>query len=883
MMKKVVLALVAIVTVLFVGVQMSGKLSVAAESAENPENVLGVIEYEESGSKFREVDNLQEYRERLEQQGLSDYEIALNMLEVMGYTDEQIAAMTEEVILQNLPVKHSKVEIGKVQEEQLILARYPINNAIALEGLTISVSYRTIELSQFEDGRDPEDYLLFTAYFSWANHNNGIPEERFTDYITIYNDNSISTASVGFQQTNAQYPQIFAYEKFYASYRAGSTYTQVDYTIETLHSSSIQRSVSFDLPKGAATNLGGYFQTIAAIDKTVTDTQYLKVAYGHTFQGFEPSFSFGFPPSIGASFAPASKIATEAVDVVYRYVANPSTSKVYILQNFGNSRAMELFSNVNTSVITRSDEVFNKNNATHRKNSKWQFRLHSFIFHDGSTCYSLKSVAYNTYVGDIVSGGAVGIYGLGIAYRLVGNQVESDVPSYKIIPYDDGEVAIASFLNRKALVPNSLLSDHNSSTWLFHEVAEEDVGQALDSEGEYNLISNGIYKIKNVGTGKYLEVPDYSVNKETLLTLATKASKTNQEFRIETYITEVEIRPNHIDFYRLDVKGGSPSSGTYIQQYERNGTISQIFYFQPAKIVNNKMQFYIFTAVSEMQCVLEASGTSVLQKSFSGSNNQLWEVEYLCYSEIDLEQPYDRFVFRNVNSGHFLDVCDNGTSNGTQILQYYYNGNTNQQWKINYEGSGMVSVRPYLNTNTCLDIHRGLNTNGTKTQLWTYEGYDNQTFKIVQKFRNQYVIYSNCSGFTKCLRVQDASTSSNKLIQHWDYTGNSCLWVIEEVETSGTMTRRNTNKRLSISAGTTTIFYFRPKETAAYTIETFGYRDTLLSIYKPDGTLYAGSNNNAGFSNNEKRTLGFVAGQTYEIRVSYNGADLSGPTGISVY
>ena len=551
MMKKVVLALVAIVTVLFVGVQMSGKLSVAAESAENPENVLGVIEYEESGSKFREVDNLQEYRERLEQQGLSDYDIALNMLEVMGYTDEQIAAMTEEVILQNLPVKHSKVEIQENQSESGVSGQTTplMTRALGddqLDGLEVSVSYKTLEISLFEDGRDPENYLMITVHFNWENHNYGIPEDRNTDYIGI-NNNFEGNQGVKFQYLNAQYPLVFAYEEFHATYYYNGQFRETeDYVVVSHLTNPACRVIAFDVPYSLLdSDFSGYFQTVALIDTTITDKQSLEIAYGHTYSELNSSVTVGLiPGSASITFSPTANIATEDFVIDYRYVANP-VSGVYILQNHSTSRVMEMASNVNTSIMVRSDEVFNKNNAAHRKNSKWQFRVNTFT-RNGEICYSLKSVAYNNYVGFSVTGGGIGTYSMGVEWFLVGNQVGEGTPSYKIVNHPVGIEALASAFPEKALYFVPLTESHYESTWLFHEVADEDIGQALDSEAAHNLIHDGVYKIKNVGTGKYLEIPDYSINNETLLTLATNSYKTSQEFRIERYYEEIEIRPSHI-------------------------------------------------------------------------------------------------------------------------------------------------------------------------------------------------------------------------------------------------------------------------------------------------------------------------------------------------
>jgi hypothetical protein len=68
-----------------------------------------------------------------------------------------------------------------------------------------------------------------------------------------------------------------------------------------------------------------------------------------------------------------------------------------------------------------------------------------------------------------------------------------------------------------------------------------------------------------------------------------------------------------------------------------------------------------------------------------------------------------------------VDVPGASTTNGTQLQLWDCNGQTNQQWNINSNGT-IAGVQSGL----CLDASGAATTNGTKIQLWACSGGTNQ-------------------------------------------------------------------------------------------------------------------------------------------------------------
>ncbi|MFC1436362.1 ricin-type beta-trefoil lectin domain protein, partial [Streptacidiphilus sp. N1-3] len=72
-----------------------------------------------------------------------------------------------------------------------------------------------------------------------------------------------------------------------------------------------------------------------------------------------------------------------------------------------------------------------------------------------------------------------------------------------------------------------------------------------------------------------------------------------------------------------------------------------------------------------------------------------------------------------------LDASGNGTSNGTKVVTWTCNGQTNQQWQLNANGTvtGMQS-------GLCLDVTAKSTANGALAELWTCNGQTNQQWTL---------------------------------------------------------------------------------------------------------------------------------------------------------
>ena len=66
-----------------------------------------------------------------------------------------------------------------------------------------------------------------------------------------------------------------------------------------------------------------------------------------------------------------------------------------------------------------------------------------------------------------------------------------------------------------------------------------------------------------------------------------------------------------------------------------------------------------------------SNGTAMIQYDYNGGTNQEWKLVPLADGN---------YLIQNAYSGKVLDDSGYSTSDGTAVIQYDYNGGTNQEW-----------------------------------------------------------------------------------------------------------------------------------------------------------------------------------------------------------
>jgi non-reducing end alpha-L-arabinofuranosidase len=122
----------------------------------------------------------------------------------------------------------------------------------------------------------------------------------------------------------------------------------------------------------------------------------------------------------------------------------------------------------------------------------------------------------------------------------------------------------------------------------------------------------------------------------------------------------------------------------------------------------------IVSGKDSSECVDDNAGSST-----NGTKIQLWD----CNGEFNQDWTVESNGTLQVN-GKCMDIYDNATANGTLIDLWACNGGANQQW----EAENGTLVNPA--SGKCLDDPAGSTTEGTQLDLWTCNGGTNQKWTV---------------------------------------------------------------------------------------------------------------------------------------------------------
>lgn len=104
---------------------------------------------------------------------------------------------------------------------------------------------------------------------------------------------------------------------------------------------------------------------------------------------------------------------------------------------------------------------------------------------------------------------------------------------------------------------------------------------------------------------------------------------------------------------------------------------------------------------------------------------------------IGLDSGFEYYI-RNSSTGKYLDVDHGIVENGRNILEYSYNGGTNQKWLIYKLSDGQYKIVSALNQDYCLDIKSDGNA-----ILYKYKASSNEKYNITRTGGGTYNIKNN--------------------------------------------------------------------------------------------------------------------------------------------
>ncbi len=103
------------------------------------------------------------------------------------------------------------------------------------------------------------------------------------------------------------------------------------------------------------------------------------------------------------------------------------------------------------------------------------------------------------------------------------------------------------------------------------------------------------------------------------------------------------------------------------------------------------------------------------------------------------------YEIQSVSSGQVLDVSAGSTANGATVVQWSYGGASNQLWNFIPTSNGYYQIRNAY-SGLDLNVSGASKTNGAKIVQWQFGSQSNDQWRPVRQIDGSYVFYNRNSG-----------------------------------------------------------------------------------------------------------------------------------------
>ena len=244
---------------------------------------------------------------------------------------------------------------------------------------------------------------------------------------------------------------------------------------------------------------------------------------------------------------------------------------------------------------------------------------------------------------------------------------------------------------------------------------------------QITYLNDGYYTIKNINSGKVLDVKGAGTLDGTNVHQWTSNSTDAQKWKIEKNSDGSYYITSKCNNLYLSVKSSKNINGANIEVSKEK----QAFSFKKIETVKGTKSiedgYYIIGSALDESKVLDISAAS----KNSGANVQIWGNENVAQQKFYVK--YDGsgyYTIKNVNSGKMLDVANGKTEKGTNVWQWTSNSTDAQKWVIKETEDGYYHIIS-KSSGIYLDVAGSKNINGTNVQINMPTNSANQKFKFI--------------------------------------------------------------------------------------------------------------------------------------------------------
>lgn len=302
-------------------------------------------------------------------------------------------------------------------------------------------------------------------------------------------------------------------------------------------------------------------------------------------------------------------------------------------------------------------------------------------------------------------------------------------------------------------------------------------------------IEDGLYRLKNKKSGKYLTVKDKSEDQNASLVQRSKESYVDIG-DIDFSVWRIFNAMGDNSWYLMNAvtdlfvtSNGNQTQGDNIFQSGFVDTKVCRWQLMPTGEENeyrlkNSMNYY-YAVVKDAST---AENANIIQYPLGGTDNEVWILERVYYDDPPIKDA--TYKIRNDNSSQLMVVKDASTAHNTPIIQYS-TGTKNAMWKLMHQKFGYVTLTNVNSDKDAVVYNAGLgqgdplvqSAQHKSTGLWRVkkEFYDISGTTVVG-----YNLRNMRSGMIAV--VKDASVSDGAPIIQYSTGTKNGLWHFEKQE-----------------------------------------------------------------------------------------------------
>ena len=163
------------------------------------------------------------------------------------------------------------------------------------------------------------------------------------------------------------------------------------------------------------------------------------------------------------------------------------------------------------------------------------------------------------------------------------------------------------------------------------------------------------------------------------------------------------------------------------------------------------------------------------------------------------------YMFKNVNSGLYMEVADGSTASGANVQQWGADSSQpHNTWKFVQATGDYFYIKPQ-NADLYLYVENGSKDNGGNIVVAEKNGYSDQFFRIRDNGDGTVTFLTRASRDAAAVEVASAYTNNGANIQQWEVNGHNCQkWEMIEAAAPAETTTTTTTTVTTTTTTTTT-------------------------------------------------------------------------------